>query len=165
MTTNFILISTCLQFFIFTIYLLSSLIRFGITESISATYYLQKTWIGQLWFTFTLFAIGFLLLPFLSFENTWSFLIFFGGAGVISTGLAAAYKNTQIGKIHVVSILIGIFSALIGIWIIFDLWIPLAIVGLSGILMKIFKIKNETWWIETIAFYSINLSLLIKFIL
>lgn len=129
----------------FIIYLVYVRVKYGMTKSISATYYeIKNKWL----FTITLW---FFAIP----------LIIVGGKGLIflagaSIGFVAAaprvgekYKMSEI--VHIVGSYLGIASGVIAMGIYYGLWwIPVTQL-LFTLLAHYEELRHRTYWIEALA--------------
>lgn len=138
---------------VFVSYITGILLRYGVLPSVSDSYYhLPKKWN----LLFTLFCWGFALPAIIiGVDLTDNFLMFFAGGGIAFVGAAAAFKEKLTGKVHVAGALVGIISSQLSIAFDFKMfYVNILFLVLAG-LIKILKIKNETYWIELLAFASI----------
>ena len=126
--------------------------KFGVLPSISDSFYAWKDWKEGTQWLFTLFCwiITFTLLP---IEPNPFF--FFGAAGIGFVGAAAQIKKKFVEKVHVKGAVIGISAALLGIGFTFgNWWLVTGALIIAG-LIKLFKIKNDIWWIEITAYTAV----------
>lgn len=142
MTTNLILLA-----FSFTIFS-GSLLYYGILPSYSSAYYAKGKPA-----LFTL-ALWLSIIP-LSIVGD-SALMFFAAAGICFVGAAPDYRigNMEL-RVHLAGAYLGILFGLLAIAIDFNLWVVsvLAAIVISG--MKLLKVRNNTYWIEILAYYLI----------
>jgi hypothetical protein len=89
---------------------------------------------------------------------------FISGAGLSFTGVAAAFKwkGVDTNIVHFAGAGIAIFSALIGLWVKFNLYLPLLVFIILATLIKMLKIQHSTWWIEIVAFSTILIGIFIS---
>lgn len=155
------MILTLIQAFIFCLYIVFIVCKFGILKSISDSWYELKT--EKLEFLFTLFCwiIGFLMAA----QSSTLPFFFFSGAGLCFVGVATSFKlQKSIEKtIHNVGAIICIISALCGLLIENYIWFPMMIFVISYIIIELLNMKNKIWWIEIISFISILSGLLVKY--
>lgn len=152
-------ILTLIQAITFVAYISFIMIKFkGVLPSISDSWYKLGYPLNKL---FTLFCLilGITML----FQGDGVIWFFISGAGLSFVGVATAFKDpdTPTGPIHSIGAGIGIIFALIGIGIVGGLWIPLIGLAIVSVLIKLFRIKNATWWIEKAAFIATITGLLI----
>ena len=127
--------------------------KFGVLPSISDSFY---AWKGQWCWLFTLFCwiMTFTILP---IEPNPFF--FFTAAGLGFVGAAAQIKDKFVEKVHVKGAVIGISAGLLGIGFTYgDWWLVISALIIAG-LIKLFKIKNDIWWIEITAYSAVIISL------
>lgn len=131
------------------------LVKFGLTDSISATWYEHKNWIGRTWFTFTLIGLATPLFWFIPEDHPWEFLVFIGVGGIWLTGVAAAYKKEYVEKYHVYGSIVGIVVALVAVWVVLGFFQPLLITAIITAFMHGLKVKGATNFIEAASFITI----------
>jgi len=154
------MILTILQTIVFITYITFLVKKFGVLPSISESWYrLQPEKLGYL-FTLFCLTLGILML----YQGTQDTSLFFiSGVGLCFVGAATQFKinDYYTGIIHSAGAAICIVSALVGIGIEYNLWLP----GFGFIILTIpayiFIKKNKTWWIEMLAFISILIGLII----
>lgn len=149
------LILTLTSLIICTSYLVYVYLTCGILTSISASYYHIKP---KNLFTFWTWGTA---LPMMIAGST--ALAFFSGAFLCFVGAASNEHNDDMtSRVHG----IGAKGAVVFgfAFLIFDLglWWLAAASMLSILLMYLLKIKNSTWWIECVAYYTIITGLLMK---
>jgi len=153
------LILLCIQIFIFITYLTFVISKYGILNTISESYYKLSEAMN---FLFTLFCWG---VGFPLFIGHPQALFIASGTFLSFVGAAAMYrmddKATQI--IHTTGAIGSILFGFLGLGIHLHVWYPFILYLLSIIAIKILKIKNPTWWIETFAFIFIILGLIFKY--
>lgn len=138
---------------VFVSYITGILLLYGVLPSVSESYYhLPKKWN----FLFTLFCLGFAIPTMIvGLDLTDNFLMFLAGGGICFVGVAAAYKETLTKEVHVGGALVGIISSQLSIAFDFKMfYVNIIFLVLAG-LIKLLKIKNNTYWIELLAFISI----------
>lgn len=152
---------TIIQGIIFITYISFLLIKFGKPlPSISDSWY-QLEGLQKSFFTWFCWSLGFFML----FQtNGTSPLFFLSGAGLCFVGAATMFKSDDkfTPIIHFLGALICILSALIGIWIERNNYLPLILYGITSLILSSekIKLKNKIWWIEIIAFIYIIIGLL-----
>lgn len=152
-----------LQVLIFTSYVTFIMLKFGIIQSISESWYRLRD-LGGIWYSlFTLFCYGLGFLMLFQTNGKIPQFFFLSGAGLCAVGVATMFKlkNDIQPYIHFIGASIGIVFALLGIGFERHNWLPLMVFILSAILLLIFNKKNRSWWIEIIAFITIGLGLLL----
>jgi len=143
---------TIFQAIVFISYITFLLIRFkGPLESISDSWYqLPKPW-NWLFYIFCLLLGGSTI-----FQGDFTTpLFFFGGAGLMFTGTAGAFKSSTTKTVHFIGAIMVILFSLLGLGVERHCWYPIfAFTALSSLVILI-KIKDRTWWIEICAFIAI----------
>lgn len=149
----------------FSLYVIWIVLKFGVQPSISDSFYALQNKYGKgslMPWLFWLFLINVAwpIFPLMHFNG----FSFFAMAGIILVGAAARFKEGRETETpHIIGATGGIALAFIAIGFVFKgwawSWLPsyFIIVGL----LKMFKIKNYTWWIEVVAFLLIILALFI----
>lgn len=148
---------------IFIVYIITILVIFGIPPSISETYYLveeKRKGLGVI-FTFSLWAIGFILLPYWvlhSPENT-QFLAFLAASGIILTGAAKEFKGYERAA-HFVGATTSAAASLL--WLILNslFLYPLIILPIVCIIAIINR-QNWLFWLEIGTFTSLFSALIL----
>jgi hypothetical protein len=138
---------------VFMSYIIGILLLYGVLPSVSDSYYhLPKKWN----FLFTLFCWGFAIPTLIiGVDLTDNFLMFLAGGGICFVGAAAAFREKLTEQVHVGGALVGIISSQLSIAFDFKMfYINIIFLVLAG-LIKLLKIKNNTYWIELLAFASI----------
>lgn len=150
-------ILTLIQLVIFVLYVGGITKKYGVLPSVSESWYKLP---NQYKILFTLFVWG-LAIPLFFYGNIWFAL----GAGFLSfVGAATQFKMTvaNTDKIHYIGAMGGILLSLIGIAVKWSNLIPLGLFLISTLVLKLSKMKNETWWIEMVAFFLILAGLLVR---
>lgn len=151
------MIITLVQALIFVAYVTFLMIKFkGPLKSISQSWYKLDYPVRILFNVFCL-SLGLLM----TFHEQ-SILFFFSGVGLAAVGIATWSKSQEklTVWIHFAGAIIGMLFGLIGIGLGGGDWLPLSIWALGSIFMLLFKIKNNFWWIEVLAFVTIIIGLL-----
>lgn len=149
--------SLLLSALIFTLYCAYCLQRFGLTRSISATFYEFK---GNLRYLYTAYMWLFSIPMVIAGETG---LLFAAMAGIAFTGTAADVKRSEATeRIHVGGTIASITAGLLSVWLDFGmLW--LAITGAVGCLaMWVSQFRNHTYWIEVWAYAVVWIAIWIK---
>lgn len=167
------MIATLIQTIIFLTYIIFIVNKFGIIHSISESWYKLEDKLKPL-FTFFCWGIGFpmiwqmksMLTGVMELSDIFFFLSLIG---FIFVGAAAMFKSkgAYTNIIHYAGSVVGIFSALIGLGIQYNLWILLYIgipLGVIILLLSKFtsKIKHPIFWLEILASIVILIGLWIK---
>ena len=126
----------------------------GILPSISESWYEVDTRIFT-WFTFGV-GLPMLLYGMVDGLNEYvELLLVLSGASLIGVGCCPTFKNGGIfNVIHYVCALMAIiFGFTAGMFQAFQwgLW-SFIVFAIAAIILKLFKIKNYTWWVEVFAF-------------
>jgi hypothetical protein len=142
------------------LYVGRQLLKFGMTDTISATYYenpegkVEGFW--RLAFRFFCVVLGAGVFQWIDPDHWGSFLIFFGGSLIFFVGLAPDYKTSKLSNgVHVWSAILGIVFSLAGQWVVYGIWLPTVIVGLTFIIVHGFKVRGATWYVEAAAIIQI----------
>ena len=151
---NYSITAVIISFLVFTGYLLYVALRYGITQSISQSYYkLKGKWL------FTIVLWGFSIPLMIAAAKP---LIFLAGAAICFTGAAPSTSFKLEAHWHIGSSVAGIVFGALGMWIHFGMWWIPAIQAVFTLFLVLLKVKNYTWWIETLAFYLILAGILIE---
>lgn len=155
--TNLILLS--FSALIFTIYVALIWHKYGVLDSISASFYrlpVKRQWI----FTFALWGFS---IPIIIYGALNAFpLLFIAGISISWTGIASAYNSSNFDlKVHVETAMIGTIMALLHVCFVEHLYYLTAFAIIAGLLIR-WKSKKYVWWIEIIAYYTILIGLLWK---
>lgn len=137
---------TSLQLVIITTYVTFIYRRYGVLTSISAsTYYLEKN--DRYYFLGFLWAISILNL----FQGMEEFG-FLTACGLIFTGITIDHESSgaHTDRVHQVGTIGAIIAAFSGLYFLYGMWIPTAIL-LTGVAV-LYRTKNFIWWIEIVAF-------------
>lgn len=131
--------------------------KYGVLESISDSWYALPIKYN---FLFTLFCWFFVIPVMIMGDNI---LLFLAGSGIAFVGAAAAFKGMD-KWIHFISAGLGIIFSQISIFFDFGLWyINIAFFSLALLLFLLRKIiKKYTWYVEILAFLSIELVLFLS---
>jgi len=145
---------------IFIGYITITIIRYGILDSVSNSYY---------WFPynqkllFTLFCWGISIPVMILAESP---IMFFAGSGITFAGAAAAYQERITHTVHMIGAFSGVILSQISIVIDFHLYIlNFIFISISLILILLTKLRIKVhyfWWIEILAYICIMISLLSK---
>ena len=154
-------------------YNLSALSLFGAPYSLSKTYYLfqeRKSW-QRILFPIMMIGMGLLLLPAwleISALSPFMFTAFLAAGGIIFTGAAPAFNNSQMeNRVHTVSAIFAAIFALLWIILVAKLWWFIIV---WAVLISLVALLTNTWktsyiyWLETIAFLSTFTSIIAFFI-
>jgi hypothetical protein len=133
-------------------YLVGVLIAFGMTKSISATFYVLPK--GLKWM-FKAALIGYSIpLMIVAFESTW---IAMSGLSIIFTALAAdSRRHEDIEDIHLIGSVLGIGLTMIGFILtdkfeLLDTWWIAVVQGAFTIFALIIKMRFRIYFIELLA--------------
>lgn len=141
---------------VFVLYVSFVWIKYGVQESISASYY-KLEGIEKMYFTF--FCWGFAVPAIIL---TQSGIMFLAGVGICFVGAAPEFKAPLSGKVHFTAAVIGILFSQLAILLNFGLWEINIAFGIFLAISVISKIKNSVWWIEIAAFVSVCVALAIS---
>lgn len=139
------------QIAFFSAYIVLIWIFFGVLPSISDSWYrLEKK---HPLFTLWLMLIGFSMVGI--FVHTENPCYFVSGVCLCFTGVAAEFKQKMTGIIHGIGAVGGIVSALGGIA--YDgVWEVSVIFLIGALILRLWGIKNLTFWVELWAFACIE---------
>jgi len=151
------LYSAIASILIFTGYIIYIRVKYGQLKSISASWYWLNS--SQKWL-FTLALWGFTL-PLSIAGNT--ALFFLAAGGICFTGAAADTKSLSMTEhVHTIGATGGIILGMGALLIDFHLWYIFLPFFLFSIYMIKKNIRNHTYWIETIAYYTIWIAILLN---
>ncbi len=154
---------TLIQGLIFILYVAFIWYKFnGPLPSISDSMYRLRELGGWWYFLFTFFCWG-IAIPLLFQTPGPTSLFYYSAAGLCFVGVATMFKlkDTFVPYVHFIGAAVGIIFSLLAIGIERHGWLPMIVFAISAVLIKLFKVKNATWWIEIAAFVSILTGLLI----
>lgn len=136
-----------------TAYLIGVVRKFGVPESLSATYYSlgKKGWLFQL----VMGTSGLLLAP-VWMEcamDEWRFLAFLGCSGLLFTAVAPSFRMKLEGAVHYTAAVVCCVSAILwqvveGLW---DVTLLFAILGWMGFLQQ----RKWCFWLEVAVMSSV----------
>lgn len=167
------LIFVLTAFFIYAVYNIVSLCLFGVPDSLSLTFYLyqeKRKWMKVLFPLMMLTMAGCLLPVWLEISegSDLQFMSFLAAAGIMFTGSAPSFLSCDLeNKVHSFSAITAAIFALL--WVIFvaKLWyiivIWFAIILVCSLLTKTIK-RAYVYWLETVAFMSTFVSILIYYL-
>jgi len=154
---NFKWISLILSLLIFTDYVAYITVKLGWLKSISDSWYHLKE--KDRWF-FTLSLWGFSI--FLAIAGD-TLLTFLAAAGICFAGAAADGRHVKITEtVHVIGATGGIILGILALIFDFHLWVPALILSIFSILVMEQNMRNHTFWIEVVAYYTIWLGILLN---
>ena len=157
------MITTLLQAFVFISYIVLITYRFGVLPSISESWYKLQLLRSSYQFTLFCWSLSILML-FQTNETTAWFFASGTGLAIVGSATMFKWKGILTEKIHYLGSFIAIASALIGLGVEYNNWIPTAVFIAIGVTLNAFKIKNRIWWTEITAFMCIILGLLFRFV-
>ena len=171
MDWKLILLLTAL--FIYWAYNMTALSVFGVPKSLSMTYYLfkeRKEW-QRLLFPIMMLSMAGLLMPVwleMSEGSDLQFMSFLAGAGIMFTGTVPTFKNSKLeDRVHTISAIVAAVFALLWVFFVAHLWyiilIWLVIVTLIALLSNSIK-TSLVYWLETVAFMSTFMSIIIYYL-
>jgi hypothetical protein len=143
--------ATLTQITIFILYITLIVYKYGILESISASWYsLPKKWQPLFWLFAT--SIGFCMLPYTDYHS----LFFLSGGGLVFVGTAAGFEDEKMtNRVHYTGAVLGIGAAILGLYLFLNTLTPLYITLLFLITSIIFHRTHIIWWTEIGAFVGI----------
>jgi hypothetical protein len=147
------------MFGVFTTYIVSIYLKYGVLKSISASYYKIR---HKSEFTLFMWSLAFTVI--IVGSTGWMFLC---GAGLAFVGAAAAFEEEKTTRlVHMVGAVVGITAGFISLWLDFDMFafIPIMIAcsGSMYFITLIFKSNTFIWWVEILSFVLIFIGLIIK---
>jgi len=137
------------------LYIFYCLKKYGITESISATYYLLDEDKKPLFTLFT-WGISFPLIVF-ALEPLEIYLLV-AALMIAYVGAFAKYKEEITDVVHVVCATGGVIFSMVHL-LTKGLWVPVVVFVVIGLLFQ-FLSKNKTYWHEILAIEIVNLTLI-----
>jgi len=141
---------------IFTGYIIYARIKYGQLKSISASWYWLSS--SQKWL-FTLALWGFSIPLAIAGDTA---LFFFAAGGICFTGAAGDTKSLSMTEhVHNIGATGGIILGMGALLVDFHLWYVFLSFFLFSIFMMKKNIRNHTFWIQVIAYYTISFSILI----
>lgn len=160
-------------FFIYWAYNMAALSVFGVPKSLSMTYYLfkeRKEW-QRLLFPIMMLSMAGLLIPVwleMSEGSNLQFMSFLAGAGIMFTGTVPTFKSSKLeDRVHTISAIVAAVFALLWVFFVAHLWyiilIWLVIVTLIALLSSSIK-TSLVYWLETVAFMSTFMSIIIYYL-
>jgi hypothetical protein len=160
-------------FFIYWAYNMAALSVFGVPKSLSMTYYLfkeRKEW-QRLLFPIMMLSMAGLLIPVwleMSEGSDLQFMSFLAGAGIMFTGTVPTFKNSKLeDRVHTISAIVAAVFALLWVFFVAHLWyiilIWFVIVTLIALLSSSVK-TSLIYWLETVAFMSTFMSIIIYYL-
>lgn len=160
-------------FFIYWAYNMAALSVFGVPKSLSMTYYLfkeRKEW-QRLLFPIMMLSMAGLLIPVwleMSEGSNLQFMSFLAGAGIMFTGTVPTFKSSKLeDRVHTISAIVAAVFALLWVFFVAHLWyiilIWLVIVTLIALLSSSVK-TSLVYWLETVAFMSTFMSIIIYYL-
>jgi hypothetical protein len=160
-------------FFIYWAYNMAALSVFGVPKSLSMTFYLfkeKREW-QKILFPIMMISMAGLLMPVwleMSEGSDLQFMSFLAAAGIMFTGTVPTFKSSKLeDRVHTISAIVAAVFALL--WVIFvaNLWyiiiIWLIIVLLIALISNSIK-TSLVYWLETIAFMSTFMSIIIYYL-
>lgn len=161
---------TLVGFAIFILYIITSVLMFGIPASISETYYLfesRKRNLGSV-FTIMMFSLVFLLIsPFLEITpDNWQFLAFLSVTGIAFVGAAPLFKKKGLENIiHTYGAISAAVFSLIWIFVCYpsswdSIMHAIIIVLILSLLFSRRLYYSKLFWVEMVMFLSIFLSII-----
>lgn len=160
-------------FFIYWTYNTAALILFGAPKSLSMTFYLfeeRKKW-QKVLFPFMMLSMAGLLMPVwleISNASDLQFMSFLAAAGIMFTGTVPTFKSSKLeDRVHTISAIVAAIFALL--WIIFvaNLWYVIIIWTVISFLIALLTKSIKTsyiYWLETVAFMSTFMSIIIYYL-
>lgn len=139
-------------------YLIYVVKNFGVTSSISESYYRLP---HKFKIFFSLFCLGIGIPAMLLGQSA---LMMIAGAGIAFVGGSGAYKEDMANTVHTAAAIIGIFFSQLSIFFDMNLWVLNIVSILFMLLILLFRniTKNHIWWIEVVAFLSVLIALFTK---
>lgn len=143
--------TTIIQIITFLTYIGFIVYKYGILESISASWYaLPKQWKPLFWL-FTV-ILGMCMLPLADYHS----LFFLSGAGLIFVGTAAAFEDQKMtNRVHYSGAVAGIGGAIGALFILLGTLVPIYITLLFLVGSLLLQRTHIIWWVEIGAFIGI----------
>ena len=147
------------QIIVFLSYIVFLQSKFGTLPSISQSYYELK----ERGYLFTVFCFS-LAIPMMIIsgfqDHKYSWLIFMSGVGLGFVGSATSFKQRTTDIVHYTGAVVSIVFALVGIWVVYGLWLPFAFTALLSTAIIRLRVNNAIYWIEVVAVSAIVFGLL-----
>jgi len=149
------------QAVIFITYITFLQIKFGTLPSISQSFYALKKK-GYL-FTFFCFGLSIPMILIAGYSpHTHSWLFFMSGVGLGFVGVASSFKQRITDIVHYTGAAIGIIFTLVGIWVVYGLWLPFFMaLAFSTAIVKL-RMNNAIYWIEVVCVVAIVVGILAR---
>lgn len=145
-------IGVAIQIVVGIAYLTYCLIKFGLTDTVSATYYEHKKALGKASFIVFCLAIAAPHLMFLDYADVnFTFLTFFGVCGILLVGAAPNYRDDHAEKPHVYGAILGIVLVMMGLGLGFGIWWAAIATAVISALAWLLKVKGATYISEVAA--------------
>ena len=141
---------------IFTVYLLSILLLYGVLPSISDSYYHLPDNL-KLLFSFSLIGFAF---PIVLYDN--KVLNFVAGGLICFVAVSPEFKLVYEGDIHYICAVGGVLFGMLSLWINYKGWKYVVGFILLAVVI-ILTLPNATWWVEVLAFYTILIRLMLNY--
>ena len=149
------------SFMALTIYLTIFLLKYGIPESVSATYYSEF----PKWAFSTTLAItgGFLLIPWIEFSPKMEFCAFIATVSVFFVASSPTFKEKFVGRVHYSSAIVLFIASVAWLLVNDGFWSFLLVSFIPAVIYR----KKWLFWVEVGLFISVYstlvTSLLAKF--
>jgi len=88
-------------------------------------------------------------------DGKWDWVMRLGAIGIGLVGTYPNYKDTWAEKWHVLGALIGIVVLLVGAWLSWGVWWPLAVTGAISGVTWLYKFKGATYIAEALAIITL----------
>lgn len=143
--------TTVIQIVTFLTYIGLIVYKYGILQSISASWYaLPKKWNPLFWLFTTI--LGMCMLPLADYHA----LFFLSGAGLIFVGTAAAFEDeVTTNRVHYSGAVAGIGGAIGALFVLLGTLVPIYITLLFLVGSVLLQRTHIIWWVEIGAFVGI----------
>ncbi len=157
MTLNIVLLAFIMV--VFLAYTLGIYFAFGVTSSISSSIHKLK---GMQKSLYSLFMLG-IAIPFMIVSNTP--LGWFAGALLAIDFAAPAGGDKMQNFLHCFGAEVGMLLGMLMLIVDFGQWLIVIPTAIIVIYLQYYKVKNHTWWTETVVFIAAWIGLLIEKVL
>jgi uncharacterized membrane protein (DUF485 family) len=157
MIENYIIITLIAWFVVYVVFIWG---RYGIIKSISKSYKKLEDTKKSLGILFTIFCfvMGFLLMALVPIMGKFMAV---SAMGALFTGAASRTEQKMTKTVHLVASGLLIAGAHLAIICTFNVWYPIGIAIMSGLVFLTEKIKHPIWWFELAQFIIVFTTLTI----
>ena len=166
---TFVTISLMIAFAIYMVYNAVAIGNFGVPQSLSDTFYLYKNKYkcGFVFPVMMLLVVGFMMPAWLTLSegSNFQFLSFLAPASLLFVGAAPAFKSSDLeNKVHTISAYFAAACSLLWVILVTPYWwlVPVwfVVIALPALATRTLK-SSLVYWLETVAFFSTFLSVIL----